>query len=135
MILVSYPMYFDPLRTMVNSKNRKSLNELVFLAKILENGVFSRNLANLAIFGPKYTFNETFSIFPVYHCSERNKIHRIRYQNHEFSIIYFLPLFNFMHFLSFWRELGTQMIAKILLFSYYVMYSRYKTACARPKID
>ena len=89
MILISYPMYFDPLRTMVNSKNRKSSITSVNLAEILEKWRFSQNLANLALFGPKYTFNETFSNFRVHHCSKRIKIHRIRYRNHPFWKIFF----------------------------------------------
>ena len=45
MNFISYPMYFDPIRTMVKSKNRIEFIEAVFWSKIMSES------ADFAMFG------------------------------------------------------------------------------------
>ena len=53
MIFISYPMYFDPERTMVNSKNQNYNIENVFWPIIMPESKTSANVRDFDGFWPK----------------------------------------------------------------------------------
>ena len=53
MISISFPMYFDPIRTMVNFKNRIYFIQGVFWPKIGKNRLISRRVRLLDSFMAK----------------------------------------------------------------------------------
>ena len=77
MIYISNRMYFDALRTMVESKIRKNNHGTIFSAKTCQNRSFGRNRTILVVFGPKLKFFVGNLNFKVYYCSQRIKIHMI----------------------------------------------------------
>ena len=92
-IFTSYPMYFDALRTIINSKNQKSIFLWPFWPQnwsLLPKSVSDRQIEGKSVvLGPKWSLNDTFLIFRVYNRSQRIEIHRIRCKNRHILKFYF----------------------------------------------
>ena len=89
MIFISYTMYFDPIRTMVNFKNRMYVMQGVFWPKMGRNRVILRKVRLLNGFRAKIHLEWNKLNFEVHHRSYHVEIHRKRYKDHHISKIYF----------------------------------------------
>ena len=69
MNFLSYPMYFDPIRTMVKSKNQIEYIEGVFWPKIMSESVDFAKFGHFDGLGWNFLFNEINSIFWLHHLS------------------------------------------------------------------
>ena len=101
MIYASYPMYFDALKTNMNSKNRKSDIFRTFRPQNWSFGGDRRILGNMTTLEPKWPQNDhkmlLFLNFWVHICFQRIEIHRIRCKNCQILIIFFR---HFIYFLK-----------------------------------
>ena len=120
-ILISYPMYFDALITIIDSKNQKScIKRSKFVISPQADGYVPHWL-KWPVLWTEWPLNETSLIFRVDNRYQRIKIHRVRYQNRHFSEINFFTFIYFKGTLSPKKSLTNGIrISTIHRYSYFI---------------